>query len=307
MRAWARLVMIGVAWIAGAGCPSAGARELLDATGARVRLGAAPARIVTLTPSLGELAATLLRGEKPARIVGVSAYSDEPPLLARLPRVASAGRINLEAVISVRPDLVLASREDNPAEQLSHLRELGVPVVVTSARTLAGIEETFRLAGRALGEEKEGNRLADRLRDGIERFARRERARLKRGESRPRVLLELDDNPLIVVGGGNFVDEELRAVGAVNLYGDKRRPYPRISLEDAIRGKPDQILILGKGSDMGYFRKIAGGWSRFPRLPAVRDHKVQVLNGDAIVRPGVRILQGMALLERSIYGKDSGR
>lgn len=306
----ARIRIVAPAWllVAIGFClgPGAGARELVDATHARVALVDHPSRIITLTPSLGELAARI-QGKEINRIVGVSAHSDQPPALAQAPSVASAGKINLEAVVSLHPDLVLASREDNPADQLAHLRELHIPVFVTSATTLAGIEETLRMAGEALGHAKAGDLLADRLRRGIERFEARAAARRKRGEPRPRVLLELDDNPLIVVGGSNFVNEEVEALGALNVYGEGSRAYPRVSMEDALRRDPGRILILGNASGMTYFRGLVRNWERFPAVSAVRLHKVQALAADAIVRPGLRILQGMTLLEKAIYGARSGQ
>src|SRR6478672_2161638 len=108
-----------------------------------------PRRIVTLAPSLAELAADLA-GEKIERIVGVSEYTDFPPALKKVESIGPYHKFNLEKVVSLKPDLVLATSDGNSRDQVLHLRELGVPVVVVETQSLAQVVSSIRLIGQAM-------------------------------------------------------------------------------------------------------------------------------------------------------------
>ena len=117
-----------------------------------------------------------------------------------------------------------------------------------------------------------------------------------------RVLIQLGDEPLVVAGGKSFLNDALKTVGAVNLYDDLDKGYPRPSLEDVFRRNPDVIVVMAMGDDPGPFRRMAARWKGWPGLSAVRGDRVKVLRGDAVLRPSIRILEGLSLLERAVHG-----
>ena len=272
------------------------AREIRDASQVNVTVTDHPKRIVTLAPSLSELAADVL-GESLDRIVGVSEYSDYPPGLKKVPSVGPYHLFNLEKVVALKPDLVLATLDGNSKDQVQHLREVGLSVIVVSTQNISEIEESMKLVSTALGKPEVGPQMIGQLRAGLQRF--RGRARLR---SPVRVMLQLGDGPLIVVGRKSFLHSALETVGALNIYADADAHYPKPALEDVLSRNPDFILILALGENLVPFQFMADRWKQMSGLKAVKSHHVSVLKGDPLLRPSLRILEGLALLERSIYG-----
>ncbi|MFL5815792.1 MAG: helical backbone metal receptor, partial [Bdellovibrionia bacterium] len=141
---------------------SAFARDLTDALGTQVKVVDHPVRVVTLAPSLGELASDLL-GESIERIVGVSDYTDYPPALTKVKNVGSYARFNLEAVVALKPDLVLATSDGNSRDQIDHLRELHLPVLVVKTSSFSEIDQSIEILAKALDEQKTGDALRKQL------------------------------------------------------------------------------------------------------------------------------------------------
>lgn len=271
-------------------------RTIKDATGVAVPISVIPQRIVTLAPSLGELVADFLGGNL-ERIVGVTEYTDYPPALQKVKSVGSYSRVSLETVVSLKPDLVLATLDGNAKDQIQHLRELGLSVVVVGTEDFSEVGASMELVGLSLGLREEGERMRRQFETGIQRI--RERAQ-KRTGPRPRVMLQVGGDPLVVVGKGSFLHSALEAVGATNLYGDSRAHYPRPSVEDVVARNPERIIVLMLGKDKAPFQAMATAWRAFPSLRAAKEKRIQVLEGDAVARPTLRLLEGLALLENAV-------
>jgi iron complex transport system substrate-binding protein len=272
--------------------------QIIDATRTEVRLVENPRRVVTLAPSLGELVADLL-GKDLVRLIGVSEYTDYPLTLKKLPSVGPYHHFNLEKVLALKPDLVLATLDGNSKEQVNHLRELKVPVVVVETGNFTEIAGSIKLVANALGVPKLGAEMADRLTKGIQR-------RKQSAQSHPplKVLLQIGEDPMVLVGGNSFLQSALETIGAVNVYRDAKIPYPRPSLEDVLKKDPDIIVIVAMGDDLKQFDSMARKWRQFHGLKAVKNGRVHVLRSDALLRPTLRILEGLALLEDTVYGKN---
>lgn len=275
------------------------ARSIIDATGTTIELSSEPHRIVTLAPSLAELASEIL-GDSLDRIVGVSEYTDYPPGLKKRESIGPYHKVNLEKILSLHPDLVLATEDGNAKDQILHLRELKIPVVVVSGETLEKVEESFRLVALALGNPKEGDRELGQFKKGIENIRQRARAR---PVPKIKVLLQLGEDPLVVVGKGSFLHQALELVGAENIYADSTQHYPKPAVEDVLHRNPDVILVLALDQNLKPFREMAEHWNRLPTLHAVQAKKIQVLYADTLLRPSLRLLEGLSLLENSLYGK----
>jgi len=275
------------------------AREIIDATGTHVQVVDHPNRIVTLVPSLGELASDFL-GLDLQRIVGVSESTDYPPALKKVESVGQYQRLSLEKILSLKPDLVLATEDGNFKDQINHLRELGVPVVVLSTQTFSEIEDSMKKVALALGESDESKKLIARFEQGIADL----RARGAKRQAKKKILLELDDDPLVVVGGKSFLNEAIALVGAENVYGDSSSGYPRPSHEDVMKKNPDMVLVatFGESANEPLYLQRAQSWARYPDLKAVQTRQVKVIYGNPLLRPSMRLLEGLALLEKAIYG-----
>lgn len=279
--------------------PWALAREITDATQTRVTVADHPKRIVTLIPSLGELAADVA-GNDLSILVGVSEFTDYPPALKKLPKVGSFQRIHLEAIAARHPDLVLASLDGNSKDQISHLRELKIPVVVVATDTFARVKESMLLVGLAMGLPAEGERMARQFERGLERISKRAKERTQ-GRKPKRVLLQVGSSPLIVAGKKSFLNDAIEAIGAINIYGDLPGTYPRPALEDAIARDPDEIVILALSLSENTIQGMIREWTRFPKLQAVKNQRLHVLRDDSVGRPSLRLLEGLDLLEKAVH------
>ncbi len=252
---------------------------------------------MTLAPSLAEISAEILGEQRLDRIVGVSDYTDYPNSLKSKPSVGSFAQFNVEKVVSLKPTLVLATTDGNSKEQVQRLIDLGLTVVVVQTSSLQEIEQSFRKVGKALGEESQGNRIADHFSKKVEEFRVRGSSRSRN----PSVLVQLGSDPLVVVGGKGFLSQAIQLVGARNVYGDSTSGYPQPSLEDALARNPDHILVLTMGTDRSLFEKMVQDWNRFPSIPAVAHKRVTILNGDDLARPSSRLLKGLASLEELLF------
>lgn len=276
---------------------TAHAIEVVDVTGFHLNIKARPKRIVSLIPSLGELAAEILQ-EDLGRIVGVSEFTDFPPVLKDKPSVGSYARFSIEKVVSLKPDLVLGTKDGNSRDQILHLRELGLPVLVVSTETLIEVEESILLVAMALGLEDRGRAVRSQLKNGIANIKSR-----AKGRPGTKVLLQIGDQPLIVVGKKSFLHEALKTIGAENVYGGVDISYPRPSLEDVVARNPDVIVVLALSGDTGLFERMAKAWQRFPKMKAVTNARIKVVQGDTVLRPSLRLLEGLSLLEKAVYSK----
>jgi iron complex transport system substrate-binding protein len=274
------------------------AREILDGSGEKVSLTDRPLRIVTLAPSLGELAAMFM-GNEVDRIIGVSEYTDYPPALQKVSSIGSYIQLNLEKILSLKPDLILGTLDGNRKDEILHLRELHLPVVVVKTSSFEEIDVSIQLVATVLGKAKEGENIVERLKKGLVQFRERAKTHLPK-----RVMLQVGGDPLTVVGKKSFLHDAISLVGASNIYADADAAYPRPSLEDVIKRDPDFIIVAAMGADLAPYRKMVNKWKQFPRLSAVKNKRVILLQSDTLLRPTVRILEGLAQFEQTIYGKN---
>ncbi len=277
--------------------PVCHAQGVIDAFGVQVELVSRPRRIVTLAPSLGEMVAELL-GKDLSRIVGVSDRTDFPAKLKQATSVGPYHRFNVESVLALRPDLVLATADGNPRDRVLRLRELGLPVLVTQQTNLSDIESTLLLVARSLGLIERGKQLAQEFRQGIGEIERKFKS-----EHSLRVLMQLGDDPLIVVGSDSFLGDCLRRLGVVNVYAGASQAYPRPAREDVVSKNPDVVVILSFDENLKRNEEIRSKWLAFKGLNAVKTGQVHLVQMDELLRPTPRILEGLQTLGKKIYGK----
>jgi iron complex transport system substrate-binding protein len=285
MRQLAKIFLFLALW-----CAVAEARVVSDALGTKVTIVDSPQRIVTLAPSLAEIASDLV-DEKLERIVGVSEYTDYPPALKRVNSIGPYSKINLEKIAALKPDLVLATTDGNPKDQIEHLRELRIPVVVVNTGNFSEVTRSIEIIGEALGRAQEGKRLSSQIATGIAHIQQR-----SKGRKPVRVMLQVGDDPVVVMGGKSFLNDTLLAVGAVNTYGEAAVNYLKPSNEDVVNKKPDLVLVISLGENLMPYHMMAKRW-------AALNFQVQVLQADTLIRPSVRLLEGLSLLEKAIYGR----
>lgn len=276
--------------VASVACPAAAGN---GAPASTYRLGPAPKkapqRVVTLAPSLTETVIALDAGQ---RLVGVSRY-DTLPAVHGLPRVGGYLDPNLEAILALRPDLVIAQPSPGNQAVVEKLAQLGVTVRVVEAHTLEQVEAMIRAIAADLHVTANGARVIAAL----EAKLRAVRAAAK-GLVRPRALLVVGHHPLVVAGPGTYGDELLRLAGAKNVVGRAVTPYPVWPLEQVVATNPAVIVDMVV---MGGAAERPAAYAHIPSLSAMRHHRVVRVTSQALMHPGPGLGDGAVALFEAIH------
>ncbi len=266
-------------------------REVTDGLGRKVRLNHPPERIVSLAPSLTEIAFSLGLGGK---VVGVTDFCDYPPEARARPKIGGMVNPSLEAIVALKPDLVLATTEGNRPETVAGLERLGIAVYVVNPKCIEGVLSSIEGIGRATGTEEAAMELVKGIRKRLNEVA----GRLK-GISHLRVLYLIWPEPLIVPGKETLINDLIQRAGGENISGNESIPYPLFSMEEVVARRPEVIIVSSKHGE-GDIERLVQNWRRF-KVPAVGQGRVHFVNGDLINRPGPRIAEGLEALARMIH------
>lgn len=264
-----------VAWLlwAGAGLPTPAA----DAADF-------PNRIVSLAPNLTEILYDL--GVE-ARIAAVTDYCDYPPGAAAKPKIGGFANPSLEAIVLHRPDLVVMTEDGNPRLFEHRLKSLGIRTYTFRARRIGDLPDEIRAMGRILGVATVADGRADWFERRVRRIAEGRKGLSRRG-IRSAVFI-VQPTPLIAAGRGTTIDDALSLLGVHNVAGAGKGGYPKFSLEEIIRLRPD-ALFFGRGRGMEERTKPL--IERLSTLDAVRTGRVFFI-GESIFRLGSRIVSGL--------------
>lgn len=240
-----------------------------DDYGNQIRLPSPAARIVSLAPHLTELAYAAGAGE---RLVGAVDYSDFPPPARALPRVGSDAQISIEAVLELRPDLIVAWPNAGSRRAIDRLAELGLPVFRSEPRELEDIAATLERLGVLAGTAGEAQRAASA-------FRARKSALEKRyaGRATVRVFYQVWDRPLRTVNGDHVISKVIRLCGGENVFAALPVIAPEIDGEALLRANPEVVIASSPGAQppRGLSR------SRFHVVPAelIQRHTPRLLDG----------------------------
>ena len=252
-----------------------------DDAGRMLTLASPARRIVSLAPNVTELLYAAGAGNF---VVGAVAYSDYPEAAKSIPRVGSGAGLDVEAIVALRPDLVIAWQTGNPSWQVERLIALGMPVFVTEPRHLDDVADMLERLGRLAGTEAlAGNTAAD---------FRRHLARLRaRYSGRPvvPVFYQILDSSLLTVNRRHLINDVIQLCGGRNVYADLPGLTPRVDVESMVQRNPEVILASGYEPLWPEWRDR---WRTWPMLAAVAQDNLFLIPPDLIHRQSPRILEG---------------
>jgi len=264
------------------------ARKVQDQLGRNIVIPTALKRIVSLAPSLTECMFALENGNK---LVGVTKYSDYPPQAVQLPKVGSYVNLDLEKIVSLQPDLCLATKDGNPIKVIDRLEELGIPVYALDPRNLSTVMETINELGQLLKAQKKSSKVVQGMKKRVELIKKR----VAKTNSRPRVFFQIGSSPIVSVGSRTFIHELIKLAGGVNVAAGSV-DYPRFSREEVLILNPDIIVINSMTRDQQILEWAKQRWSEFPNLPAVKKKQIYGVNSDYFNRAGPRLVKGLEIL-----------
>ena len=258
---------------------------VIDDLGREVVLDEAPTRIVSMIPSSTESVCAIAACEL---LVGVDQFSNHPAEVAELPKLGSAFSPNIEALVALEPDLVLA---DEYSGIVTALEGLGIPVFAGTPQTYEEVFESFQTLGLLLDRELEAALLSGRIRGEVEEVERQ----VSRLEP-PTVFFEVDATPYSV-GPGSYIDELISLAGGENIIGEGFEQFPQVDPEYIVAADP-QVIVLADAPFGESAEGVASrpGWSS---VAAISDGRVVELSSeqvDAVSRAGPRLADAVRML-----------
>ena len=282
---------IALAWLLLLSAPVQ-AWTVRDMLGREVSLSAPPRRIVSLAPSTTEILYALGAEEL---LVGVTTFCDFPPAVQHKPKVGGMVDPSLEAIVSLRPDLVIAATEGNRDSTVQQLVGLGIPTYVVSPKSFSGVLESIVRIGKLTEREEAARRVVAELGQRAERVSR-----AIRGLPTPSVLYLVWADPVIAPGRDTLITDLIRMAGGSSVSADERLEWPRLSLEQIVTTAPEVIIVATHSA--AHVDDALRRWREQKiLLPAFKSGRIHTIDGNLLHRPGPRIIDGLEALARAIH------
>lgn len=254
-----------------------------DDAGLPVTVDKPAARVVSMAPSVTEL---LFAAGGGGQIVGAVNYSDYPEAAKRITRIGSNREIDMELLISLKPDLIVAWRHNSSERQIEMVRRLGIPVFQSDPQTLDGIPDSVLRLGRLLGTETAAKTTATQLREQLAGLRTR-----YAGRAPVRTFYQVWDKPLYTLSGKHILTDAMKLCGGENIFDKLTVTAPIVSIESVLQANPEAIIATAE--------KNYGGvdlWKPYGTLAAVRSNNLFTLDGHLLNRAGPRMVQGTAAM-----------
>ncbi len=265
----------------------------VDALGRTLEVKSPPQRIVSLVPSLTEALFVLGVGEA---VVGVSDFCVEPrEAAAGKTRVGGTKAVNVARVLSLRPDLVVASAEENSRDDIRGMVQAGLPVFVTLPTTVAGAIDLLEQLAGMTGAAEAGARMVAEAREALA-----EVERSNEGRQPVRTFCLVWRNPWMTIGPGTYMHDFITVCGGDNVFGLRHERYPRVQLSEMAERDPEVVLLPDE--PYRFEPKHVSEISAFREVSAVRDGRIYLLEGKHLCWYGPRIAGSLRYVSGLIRG-----
>lgn len=233
-------------------------------------------RVISLAPSLTEIVIELDAADL---LVGVLDGGDRPARVAALPSVGRYGQLEMERLLSLRPDLLLLWPGSVGVAQRDQLQRLNIPTFTAEPHSLDQLADQIEQIGERLGRAERGRQVAGAFRQRLAELRKRYHR-----DTPISVFYQVWDQPLYTVGGGQIISDALSVCGARNVFADLHQPAPQVSLEAVLQRNPDMV-VAGSASQLAV-------WKAWPSLKA----RFVVVPDKGIERPSGQMLGAVARL-----------
>lgn len=254
--------------------------SVVDDQGRTLTLPQPASRVISLAPHVTENLYAIGAGDL---LVGAVSYSDYPEAAKHLPRVGDYANLNIERILSLQPDLVVAWIDGSPGSQLARIESLGIPVLRESPDSFAEIANALRRLGAATGRNKGAEQTASDLemRIGVLREKYQSQMQL-------RVFYQLWHQPLITANNSQLIDQMIKLCGGENIFASRPEVAPRVNIEAVIAADPDLILAGVERHDP-HWRDL---WQPWSQMKVIRYQLLYGVNADEVHRATVRAVDG---------------
>ena len=242
-----------------------------------------PQRIISLAPHITEMVFSAGAGNK---LVGVVDYSDFPKEALEIERIGKYNAINIEKIIQINPDLIIAWQSANRPKDIEKLKKLGFKVLFSNPIKLNDIATEIRFFGETLGTQNQANTVAKKLEKQLDTLHHQYQSK-----ARVTAFYQIWNAPLMTINGEQFISQALTLCGAQNVYATLPLLAAEVNIESVIEKNPDTILIGGeKQMQQGWLKD----WQRWNTLSAVKNTQLHLLKADTFQRPTQRFIEGLS-------------
>jgi iron complex transport system substrate-binding protein len=262
--------------------------ELQQADGSLLTLPGPATKIITLAPHLTELAFAAGAG---GQLIATVEYSKFPPAATSVPRIGDAFRLDLERILSLKPDLVIAWQSGNPQQAVARLSSLGIATWAIEIRRPGEIATTLEQFGRATGNVDHALEAAQQIRLRLKALSG-QYSRLRPVS----YFYQVSPNPLYTINGQHLIARSLALCGGVNIFQNERGLAPQVSHEAVIAADPSALLAPAEPAQ----QDPLGEWRDWPRMQAVRNGAMFLLPADEISRATPRLLDALTVACRQL-------
>lgn len=239
-------------------------------------------RIIALAPHIVESLYDIGAGEQ---IIATVDYADYPEAALAIPRVGGYYGLNIEKIVELQPDLILAWQGGNRNVDIEQLLQLNLPVEFSRPEEISGVAEELRFLGQLTNRAKQAEAVASQFETELAMIKRRY------GNHSPvKVFYQLWSEPMMTVNKATWIHQLIEVCGAVNVFADNPTEYPQISVENVIVAQPELIITPQEKSDKPQ-PKI--DWQKWQVIPAVKHNRFMVVDADLIHRFSRRMLIGL--------------
>ena len=265
-------------------------RQITDEASRQVRISGKIERVISLAPNLTEIIYAVGAGD---RLVGNTTYCDYPAEAKSVQKVGDTLQPNIERILALRPNLIFISTSSQLEAFTQQLNAHGIPVYVSDPHDLEGVFRSIHNLGLLLDRQQQAEELLNQLRNrtaGVEKAVSYHKS--------VRVFYQLSAEPLYTAGRDAFVTDLIKRAGGLSVTADVPEAWPRFSEESAVAARPEAIILPTGGSMGAANSDVAAG---LKKAPAVLQGKVIKIDGDLLVRPGPRAVDGLEKLAQALH------
>jgi iron complex transport system substrate-binding protein len=267
-------------------------RLLTDEIGRKVEIPNAPQKVISLAPNITEILFALGLDEE---ILAVTSFCDYPEAAFLKPKIGGFTNPSIEMIVSLKPDLIIATRDGNRKETIQRLKDLGLPVYVIDPKGFDGVMKTVINVGEVVRRQDEAQRIVTNMRTKKENILA-----LTQSLSKPKVFFQVGDAPIVTVGKATLANDLIRLAGGRSISEDESANYPSYTIEAILLKAPEVIIISSMESKRDHLNLVKK-WQNWKSIPAVKKNAIYVADSNLVDRPSPRIVEGLEIMVKMIH------
>ncbi len=272
-------------------------RPFIDEIGRETKIPNSPKRIISLAPSITEILFALDINEE---IVGITSFCDYPEAALSKPKIGGFVNSSIEKIVSLKPDLIIATRDGNRRGTIQKLEDLGISVYMIDPKGFDGVMSSIKTIGEIVGKRDESKRIIEDMRKKKETIVE-----ITHSLPRPRVFFQVGYDPIVTVGRGTLADDLIRLAGGRSISENESVNYPLYSIESVIFKAPEIIIMSSMESKRNYLNSVKK-WQNWKTIPAVKRKAIYVVDSSLVDRPTPRVTEGLEAIVRMIHPETVG-